>query len=261
MKKSRVAFFFLILYLLFPPLKVGAVQDYAMPPHLIQTVTEQDNYEGMILLGMLECPVLEEADREEACGNVKSCVVRIQMGHAYGSGIIWKLTPDRVLIATNRHVLDYWQDQDSFVYFPQGYYVDARVLGVSEKQDVGFLEVNNGQFMYRELEQLRYAAADIRAYGRLAQGDELFCAGFGPEMGEILSFEATLEDKERYIEDLDGHMLYGHGFARTGMSGGGIFDGYGHLAGMITGGTLQNEIAGVALPDILEAYEEIVPAE
>ena len=52
-------------------------------------------------------------------------------------------------------------------------------------------------------------------------------------------------------------MLYGHGFARAGMSGGGIFDGYGNLIGMVTGGTLQNEIAGVPLTDLMEVYEEI----
>ena len=56
---------------------------------------------------------------------------------------------------------------------------------------------------------------------------------------------------------VDAYMLYGHGYARTGMSGGGIFDGYGNLIGMITGGTLRNEIAGVPLNDIVEAYEEI----
>ena len=45
--------------------------------------------------------------------------------------------------------------------------------------------------------------------------------------------------------------------ARAGMSGGGIFDGYGNLIGMVTGGTLQNEIAGVPLTDLMEVYEEI----
>ena len=47
------------------------------------------------------------------------------------------------------------------------------------------------------------------------------------------------------IADFGAVMLYGYGFARTGMSGGGMFDGYGRLIGMVTGGTQQNEVAGV----------------
>lgn len=242
---------------LLPVLQVRAAREYDMPPHLIQTVTEQDVYEGMVSLGMLECPVLDEADCEEAYENVRSCVVRINMGNAYGSGIIWKLTPDRVIIATNRHVLDYWQDLNSFVYFSQGYSLDAHIAGMSEKQDVGFLEIDNRQFTYHELKELKSVCADVCVYERLRQGDEIFCAGSGSETGEILYYEAVVEDTRRYIADFDAYMLYGHGYAREGMSGGGIFDGYGHLIGMITGGTLQNEIAGVPLADIAEAYKNI----
>ena len=241
--------------LILPAIEVQAAQEYeyTMPPHLIQSVSEQDIYAGLLALGMLECPVLEEPDLERVCDNVKNCVVRIDMGNAYGSGIIWKLTPDSVIIATNRHVLDYWRDVDSYVYFPQGYYVDAYILGVSDRQDVGFLAIDNSQFLYRELEELRYVSADVHVYERLAQGEEMVCAGSGPEEGEMLFYEGVVEDTRRYIADLDAYMLYGHGFARTGMSGGGIFDGCGHLIGMITGGTLRNEVAGVLLDDIVEA--------
>lgn len=247
-----------LLCLLQPAFKVQAAGEDVLPPHLIQSVTEQDMYEGMLSLGMLDCPVLEEADPEKACENVRDCVVRIHMGNAYGSGIIWNLTPDMVIIATNKHVLDYWQDVDSYVYFPQGYYMDARILGVSDRKDVGFLAVDNGQFTYRELESLRKASADMQVCEQLEQGSEMFCAGSGPEAGELLYYEGTVEDTRRYIADLDAYMLYGHGFARTGMSGGGMFDGYGHLIGMVTGGTLQNEVAGVLLDDLVEAYEQIV---
>lgn len=245
--------------LILPAIEVQAAQEYeyTMPPHLIQSVSEQDIYEGLLALGMLECPVLEEPDLERVCDNVKNCVVRIDMGNAYGSGIIWKLTPDSVIIATNRHVLDYWRDVDSYVYFPQGYYMDASILGASGRQDVGFLAIDNSQFLYRELEELRYVSVDVHVYERLAQGEEMVCAGSGPEEGEMLFYEGVVEDTRRYIADLDAYMLYGHGFARTGMSGGGIFDGCGHLIGMITGGTLRNEVAGVLLDDIVEAYEEI----
>lgn len=252
-KKSYAAILWLILWLA-GPCRVQA----APPPHLIQTVTQQDVYEGMVALGMLRCPVLETPDCGRAFENVKDCVVRVDMGNAYGSGIVWELTADRVIVATNRHVLAYWEDTDSIVYFPQGYYMDAGILGVSEQYDVGFLAVDTGQFTYEELEKLRYAAAEQESYERLEEGAEIFCAGAGPETGEWLFYEAGLEDRERYLADFGTEMLYGHGYARAGMSGGGIFDGYGRLAGMVTGGTMKNEIAGVPLPAIEEAYREVL---
>ena len=71
-------------------------------------------------------------------------------------------------------------------------------------------------------------------------------------------YEGTVEDPYKYIEDFDAYMLYGHGFAKSGMSGGGAFDGRGFLIGMTTGGTLQNETASVPLPDIIAAYDEVM---
>lgn len=259
MIRVRKGFHFIILCLLLSSMQVQAAPYPRpfLPPHLIQSVSEQEIYEGMISLGMLECPVLEKADREKAYENVKNCVVRVCMGKAHGSGLIWKFTPDRVIIATNKHVLSYWQEEDSYLYFLQGHYMDAKIIGVSEEYDVGFLAVENDQFTYRELEQLRSVPLHLPAYEQLVQGEEIFCVGAGSEVGELLSYEAQLEDPRRYIADFDAYMLYGYGFARTGMSGGGIFDGYGNLIGMVTGGTLQNEIAGVPLTDLMRVYEEI----
>ena len=219
-------------------------------PHLIQTVTEQDIYEGMLALGHLETPALETEDCRKAYENVKSSVVRIQMGNAYGSGIIWELHPETIVIATNKHVLDYWKEENSFVHFTQGFDVDARILGMSKIFDVGFVAVDCGQFTYGELQTIRYVCVDEAAYESLGQGTEMFLVDVGSEGNEVQYYVGTVEDPYRYIKDFDAYMLYGHGFAKPGMSGGGTFDGRGFLIGMTTGGTIQNETASVPLPDI-----------
>ena len=85
----------------------------------------------------------------------------------------------------------------------------------------------------------------------------MFLVDSGSETAAAQYYEGTVEDIHRYIEDFDAYMLYGHGFAKAGMSGGGTFDGRGFLIGMTTGGTLLNETAGVPLPDIVAAYEEV----
>lgn len=226
-------------------------------PHLIQTVTEQDIYEGMLALGYLETPVLETDDCERAYENVKNCVVRIQMGHAYGSGIIWEMSQETIVIATNRHVLDYWNEENSFVHFPQGFDVDARMIGSSKMFDVGFVAVDCGKLTYEELQNLRYARVDKAVYDSLRQGTGMFLVYAGSAENEAQYYVGTVEDPYRYIADLDAYMVYGHGFAKAGMSGGGTFDGRGFLIGMTTGGTIQNETASVPLPDIVAAYEEV----
>jgi hypothetical protein len=232
--------------------------DVFLPPHLIQSVTEQDIYESMFSLGFLESPVLEAEDCQKAFENVKDCVVRIQMGNAYGSGLVWQLTDDEIVIATNAHVLAYWDDTDSFVWFLQGYSADAAVLGTSGQYDVGFLSVSRDQFTYEELETLHYVSADEAVYDGLQPGEPLFCVGAGHETGDLEFHEGTVGDTWKYIDSFGNDMLYGHGFAKAGMSGGGTFDGYGHLIGMICGGTQQNETASVPLPSIIAAYKEIM---
>lgn len=52
----------------------------SLPPHLIQSVSAQDIYKGMVAFELSNCPVLAEADREKACENVRDSVVRIEMG-------------------------------------------------------------------------------------------------------------------------------------------------------------------------------------
>lgn len=229
-----------------------------LPPHLIQTVTERDIYEGMLSLGYLETPLLDEEDCDSAYENVRSCIVRIQMGNAHGSGIVWSLSDERIVIVTNRHVLDYWKDENGYVHFPQGYDVDARVIGVSEKYDIGFVGVDCGQFTYEELQEIRCARVDKDVPAGLKQGDSMFLVDSGSMDSGEMYYKGTVQDVYRYIEDLDGYMVYGYCFARAGMSGGGTFDGRGHLIGMTTAGTQQNEFASVPVQHLQAAYEEIV---
>lgn len=227
-------------------------------PHLIQTVSDEEIYEGMLALGLTRTPVLETEDCEKAYENVKTCVVRIQMGNAHGSGIIWKMTPEKVVIVTNSHVLDYWDAAESYVYFPQGYYMDAQTAGVADRFDIGFLTIDNGQFTYDELMQLQCARIDKEVYEQLARESTIFCVDSGSEREEASFYEIVVEHPRVYIDYFNEYMLYGHGFVKPGMSGGGAFDGRGYLVGMTTGGTQNNDAAFVPLTDIIQAYEEIM---
>lgn len=254
-KISVVIIFSLSWFFLTIPLKAA---EPSLPPHLIQSVSEEDIFEGMLALDLFHCPVLEEPDLETAFENVKNSVVRIDMGTAYGSGVICWITAEGAVIATNRHVLAYWQDESGVLRFPQGYYAGARVLGSSKDCDVGFLLVDREEIGLQALSELRSAFAGEGVFSEMRQGQEIFCLGAGKGEEELIFQEAVLEDTDRYIETFGGEMLYGHGFAREGMSGGGMFDGCGRLIGLLTGGTYQNEIAGVPVTQVLEAYWEVM---
>lgn len=254
-KMTYVIIFLMAVFIL--PLPVRAEEKPGMPPHLIQSVSDRDIYEGMVALDMLSCTILETPDCKRAYENVRNCVVRINMGNAYGSGVIWQLTEDAVIVATNQHVLEYWKDATGFLYFPGGYYTNARILGISEEYDVGFLTVDCAELSYEELLTLRHVCIDETVYEELKQRDAMFCAGAGAGVGDMEYHEGTVEDTWYYVDIFENDMLYGHGFAKSGMSGGGAFDGYGHLIGMTAGGTQQNETASVPLPSIIDAYAEV----
>ncbi len=233
-------------------------KEASLPPHLIQTVSGQDIYEGMLALGMLTCPVLKEADADAAYENVKNSVVRLDMGEACGSGVIFCLTADAVIIATNRHVLEYWDEDSGVVCFQQGYFADATALGSASESDVGFLRVENGELGFDTLMTLRSVCMDEVLFDDGEAQIEGFCVGMNRGEQEPVFHEAVLEKEERYIEFFQGDMLYGHGFAKEGMSGGGIFDCHGRLLGLLAGGNHQNKIAGVSADRVAAAYREVV---
>ena len=246
-----------ILVIMMTPHSASAKE--VQTPHLIQTVTEQDIFEGMLALELLECSVLEKNDCEAAYENVKDCIVQLHMRSAYGSGVIWEITPERIIIVTNKHVLNYWEDEISYVQFPQEFFTGAEILDVSEDYDIGFLAVSNTEFTYQELEQIRYVHYDMECYKSLHTGEDMFCVG-AADVGndqEMFFFQGSIADTWRYIDDFGEYMLYCYGHAREGMSGGGSFDGKGNLIGIISGATMNGETASVPLPVIIEAYEEI----
>ena len=265
-KVSTILIYVCFCVILFVAVPISVCAEDAAPPHLIQTVSEQDIYESMLALGLLESKVLPTGDCGKAYENVKACVVSVNMGNAHGSGVIWEMTPEQTIIVTNKHVLEYWDELTSYVSYPQGYVVDARILGTSDEHDVGFLVMENDQFCYDELEKLCYVRKDMEAFNALESGDEMFCMG---AESSVNSHDKTTTDNEesyyignigdvnRYIDEFGEYMIYGLGFAKPGMSGGGTFDAKGNFIGMISGGTSEDETASVPLSVIIEEYDKI----
>ncbi|WP_160559915.1 serine protease family protein [Parablautia muri] len=233
---------------------------------LIQATTLESDYKGMVMLGLAYTPYLEEEDLQKAFDNVLRSCVRFQVKGHYGSGSIYKMTENEIILVTNRHVLQYW-NEDSYVTFFNGRVSEGMALGVSDEADVGFVSISVEEFTYEELLFFREIRMEQQRIGNGAKdleivipeaGRKFFMVDMASEWNAPVMRQGEVVGAILFLEDFQAEMLYGKGDAIPGMSGCGVFDGHGYYLGMLSGGTLQSEIAAVPAQTIDAAYEKIV---
>lgn len=254
-QKTFLLLFFLIAVLFFNGETLLAEKASDRP--LIQTTTPEGDYLALSRLELLNTALLSEANVQKAYENVLCSSVRIQADGHYGSGTIYKMLEDEIIIVTNRHVLQYFND-DSYVTFFNGRVGSGNRLGSSETADIGFISIPVSDFDWQELLEFRNVRSSTRRYESLKENDCYFMIDMASDSLNPQFFEGQVLDKDRYLPDFETEMLYGEGYAVPGMSGCGLFDACGYYVGMLAGGTLQNEIAGVPVTAIEEAFQEIV---
>lgn len=227
-------------------------------PHLIQATTLEEDYRALAGLGLSLTPLLAEENPGLAFEGILCSSVRIQVNGHYGSGSIFRMLEDEIIIVTNRHLLEYW-DEDSFVTFFDGTIAGACFPESSLEADVGFLRIPVGSLTYEELLAFR----NIRLLGEgagLVKGDKIFLVDMASRPDSPVRKEGEVIEPLAYLEEFGMEMILGRGEALPGMSGSGIFDRYGNYLGMVTGGTVYGEIAAVPDKVICEEYERIIMA-
>lgn len=193
----------------------------------------------------------EEEDTFCLSGVLGSCV-RIQGKGHHGSGSIYRLLEGEIIIVTNYHVLQYW-DEDSYVTFFNGAVGNGNIVTVSEKEDVGFLRVQTAFLSDEELEGLH---AVNESGSSLARGDVLYMVDIASDVWQPEVYEGQVLEPCKYLEEFETRMLYGESLFKPGMSGGGVFDKGGNYVGMLTAGTDQNEIAAVPQNTVKEIFSK-----
>ncbi len=240
----------------------SAVQEQNEPSHslklppLIQTTTLEEDYRAITGLGLAFTPLSPEEDLEQTFGNILCSCVRLQANGHYGSGSIYRVEADAIVIVSNRHLLEYW-DEDSFVTFPGGAAQDGEVIGLSEEADVGFLSVSIDDFSWEELLALKNVRPLKESSGRPraeTPGRGLLLVDMASDPYHPAMKQGAVISAHTYLEDFGMEMLYGTGEALPGMSGSGVFDGYGNYLGMLTGATVGGEIAAVPADVIDREY-------
>lgn len=221
-------------------------------PPLIQVTTPESDYKALAYLGLMNTPVVEEENAQQVFENVLCSCVRIQVEGHHGSGSIYRMLEDEIIIVTNRHVLQYW-NEDSYVTFFNGAVGEGQLLGMAEDADVGFISVPTTDFTWQELMNYR----NVRQNLEFVTSDDFLSIDIATDIWNPEMFQGEVISPSVYLEDFETEMLYGKGYAKPGMSGGGVFDEYGYYLGMMTGGTLQDEIAAVPAETIIQEYRTI----
>lgn len=253
MRRYMCVFLFVISFLLCP------AKSYAQAPDpsgaLIQTTSFQSDFEGMAYLNLFPTAKQYHADIIQAYEAVLCTAVRIDVAGHYGSGSIFHITSEDVIIITNRHVIEYWE-KDSFITFMDGQALSGQVMYVSEDYDIGFLRIPVQYFSYEELLNLRSVRYEDRSSDDLAAGESFFVLDTAKDRYHPRYYEGEVKDRWYYIEEFANYMIYGITTGYPGMSGGGMFDAWGNYIGMTTGGTEQDEIAAVPLTIIIQEYKK-----
>lgn len=195
----------------------------------------------------------DEKIREDAFWllEVLGSCVRIQAEGHHGSGSIYQLSEDEIIIVTNWHVLQYWNNEDSYVTFFNGAVGSGRVIAASEQDDIGFLSIQTAFLAAEELEELHAVNKSDRI---LARGDTLYMVDMASDVWQPEVYEGQVLEPLRYLVEFETEMLYGESLFKPGMSGCGVFDEKGKYVGMLTAGTDQNEIAAVPLNTIKDFF-------
>lgn len=267
-----------LMLLLNSPLRVSAAadfSDYESVRHpLIQTTNVLEEYEALFRLGFLYTgewesdSLLEEPEesvseaaqllarlvRESAYEKARASVVQIRIGGYYGSGVLWDIWEDSLIVASNAHLLQ--EGQEGQLVFRTGVSVEGTVIGISDTTDIGFMEVPLASLEREDWLFMRFAEQNGNISEKLEVNDGIFVIGSASGAGEDY-YEGTIGSVAYYFPEFQSDMLYGYCKAVPGMSGGGTFDIQGNFIGMLTAGTEEGEIASLPVEVMMAEWEEI----
>ena len=182
--------------------------------------------------------------------NINSCV-RIYTSIGYGSGMIYNIDNNEVLIATADHVLEGF-NENSYIEFADGAKAHGYICSEDDINDIGILSIPVMNIPEESLHNIKqvYITRDVLAsepeYLEDDYLDECIMYDLFPKDGIIVFVDGNIMSMNEYIYDFDRHMLHGISTQVTeGMSGSPIFAKDGHLLGMLLGGNDKGDFVGI----------------
>lgn len=205
---------------------------------LIQSTTYQEEYLDAVRLGAFTMPELTEVNEEKLYKEASKCVVRIVMGQYAGSGVIWRMEKEGMVIAANKHLLR--EAAHGSVIFANGIALQAEILYFSPEYDLGFLFIPREELtseLLRDCYEVRRVQELSEQAGEYIEGRNII---------QIASSQQAAADCYvgavkglSFVPEFQAFMLETECFSKAGMSGGGVFDEKGYFIGMIAGGDVK----------------------
>ena len=164
-----------------------------------------------------------ETDINASISSAIQTAVIVNSGNLTGSGNIWDIDDEHIIIVTASHVIA--DASDIMVTFFDEKTRIASLVSNNESDDVAFLRVNR---VYGD------------KYTKVSKSKSLSQAGsqiFIIDPHTKTASAGVIAEAEIYIEDFDQNMILCLLSADAGMSGSGLFDDQGNYLGMLLGGT------------------------
>lgn len=211
---------------------------------LIQTTTFAEEYIDAVKLGAFTMPEYKSEDSESLYDEASRCVVRIVMGQYAGSGLIWSMEEEGMVIAANKHLLS--EAAYGTVIFSNEMVLPAEIMAFSQKYDLGFLLIPREE-LTSELHRDCYEVRRIQVRSEQAE-EQIRKQIENQSIMQIAYSKQAAADCYKgvvngiiFVPEFQDFLLETACYSKAGMSGGGVFDEKGYLLGMIAGGDVELE--------------------
>lgn len=173
-----------------------------------------------------------------------------------GNGSVYDVKENSLVIATTYHLLQ--DSEEVMVYFPSQAIAPAKVLGVNEKHDVGFVEVELADIDNKTLKTTDSIYYDEKAVNELEIDDAMEYRFLEWNDGNVSSvkYEGKIGHTNWYIEEFDDYFIYNYCEVAPGMSGCAAVAEDGSYIGMMIGG-VDNESGALSAKTIADIYESM----
>lgn len=214
-----------------------------------------------------------EGERTETARELTgNCVARLDMEQNgviyYGSALLWDVQDEYLILVTAGHLLE--QGKLNTICFPDQDMTEISIessqrdfaLQYSTKYDTGFLKIplewleQEGIIGENAEGEIRLVSLHQRIFNTIDSYSDLHLTASSAEGAGDAALDAVLVEKSESLPEWDPELMIMQCKAEAGMSGGGVFDAYGHLVGMILGGN-GTETAVLSMEKINAAYLEL----
>lgn len=227
---------------------VAAAAIFLIGAMILNTASGYDFYSGTLISGMhvgflswlTDGDQMEDARMQVVYQLARRSIVKVVVKDAAGSGIVWKINDENIVIVSSRHLL--MKDVKAQVTFCDEESADAEIMGYSQQYDIGFLKI----------EDKNVTANILRDIYEVVPAEDFSDEADTLTQQSVLQIGADLNgNKEHFATGtilgvgyepvFNTNVLRTDCYSKAGMSGGGVFDAYGRLLGMISGGEVAED--------------------